>query len=196
MRKILEAILVGILCGLLTHIVGRFLPQDWQFLIETKAIWLIPAFLISFNLPLRRKCTDAVIISTITLVTTGVVYYTSEVVMNHGAWYFYGDFGYFIIPAIIAGVITGYVAYLGRSATNKFIRYASVAILPAIYTGGGIDGILDTINNFQWTPEIATKLFGGFIFYVLLTGKNRFKPTSIMIYIILAFVAALGIPIT
>jgi len=196
MRKILEAIFVGIVFGLLTHIVGKVLPTEWRFLIETKAIWLIPAFLIAFNLPLRRKCTDAVIVSTVTLLTTGAVYYTSEAIKNTGGWYFYGDYGYFIIPAIIAGVITGYVAYLGRSATNDLIRYASVAILPAIYTGGGIEGVINTINNFEWTPEIATKLFGGFIFYILLTGKNKFKPLSVLAYVALALVAALGIKIT
>ena len=187
---------MGIIFGLATHLVGKVLPSEWYFLIETKAIWLIPAFLIAFNLPLRRKSTDAIAVSTITLVATGATYYTSEVVKNTGGWYFYGDFGYFIIPAIVAGIITGYVAYLGRSATNKFIRYASVAILPAIYTGGGIEDIVNTINHFEWTPEITTKLIGGFIFYTLLTGKNKFKPISILIYVALALIAALGINIT
>lgn len=189
MRKILESIFVGILSGLLSHIIGKYLPNEWQFLIETKIIWLVPAFLIAFNMPLRRRATDSVIVSTITLFVTGVVYYLSETIKNSGAWYFTDSFGMFIIPSIIAGVITGYVAYLGHSATKDFIRYASVSILPAIYTGDGLENIINTINNFKWTPEIATKLFGGFIFYLLISGKNKFKPKSLASYIILVLVA-------
>ena len=193
MRKILEAVVVGILFGLFTHILGNYLPEDWQFLIDTKAIWLIPAFLMAFNLPLRRKCTDAIIVATITLIVTGATYYSSEVVKGSGAWYFYGDFGIYIIPAIVAGIITGYIAYLGRSATHDIIRYASVAILPAFYTGDGVEGIISTINNFEWTPEIIAKLIGGFLFYLIISGKNKFKPKSATSYLILTILAAFGI---
>ena len=80
MRKILESIVVGILFGLLTHIAGKYLPEDWQFLVETKIIWLLPAFLMAFNLPIRRWAKDSVIVATITLLVTGATYYTSEVV--------------------------------------------------------------------------------------------------------------------
>jgi hypothetical protein len=193
MRKMLESIVVGIIFGLATHLVGKYLPDEWQFLIETKVIWLLPAFLMAFNLPSRRKATDSVIVATITLVTTGVVYYTTEVIKNNGGWYFTEDLGMFIIPAIIAGVITGYIAFLGRSATQDFIRYASVSLLPAIYTGQGIDDIINTINNFEITPEIVTKVIGGFVFYLLISGRNKFKPKSAASYLALTILAVLGV---
>ena len=193
MRKILESIVVGILFGLLTHIAGKYLPEDWQFLVETKIIWLLPAFLMAFNLPIRRWAKDSVIVATITLLVTGATYYTSEVVKGNGDWYFIDNFGYFIIPAIIAGIITGYIAYLGRSATRDFIRYASVSLLPALYTGQGIEGAIETINNFSFTTEIITKILGGFIFYLVISGNNKFKPKSAVSYLVLTALITLGV---
>ena len=196
MRKILEAMIVGILFGFLTHVIEEKLPSDWQFLVDTKAIWLIPAFLIAFNLPLRRRYSDAIIVSIITLLATGITYYTNDFAIMEGRWRFASEFENFIIPAIIAGAITGYIAYLGHSATHDIIRYASVAVLPAIYTGGGVEGIISSINNFSLTPEIATELIGGLIFYILLAGKNKLKLKSTVSYIVLTIIATLGISIT
>ena len=193
MRKILESFVVGILFGLLTHIAAKYLPSDWQFLIETKLIWLIPAFLMAFNLPIRRWAKDSVVVATVTLAVTGLTFYLSEVIKNHETFYFTDDITKFLIAAAIVGPITGYVAYLAHSATRDFIRYASVSILPALYTGEGIDGIINTINNFEWTPEIATKLFGGFLFYLILSGNNKFKPKSAASYLVLTAAATLCI---
>ena len=94
-----------------------------------------------------------------------------------------------IIEAIIAGAVIGYVAYLARSATRDFIRYASISLLPALYTGQGIDEILDSIHNFEFTPEIITQVLGGFIFYLILSGNNKFRPKSALSYLILTVIA-------
>ena len=193
MRKILESVVVGIIFGLLTHLAGKYLPADWQFFVETKLIWLIPAFLIALNLPIRRWAKDSVIVATITLAVTGLTFYTSELIKNNQSFYFTDDIVKFLAATAIVGPITGYVAYLARSATKDFIRYASISILPALYTGEGIDGIISNINNFTWTPEIATKLFGGFLFYIVLSGNNKFKPKSALSYLVLTGIATLCI---
>lgn len=191
MRKILEAIIVGILFGLLTHIAEKYLPDNLQFLVETKIIWLVPAFIVSYNLPLRRKQTDSIIIAILTLFATGTTYYLSEVIKNNQAFTFTNQYITFIPLAIIVGAVVGIVAYLGHSATNQLVRYGSVSILPAIFTGDGINTIIQSLNNFQFTPEIGVKVIGGIIFYILLAGHNKFKAKSLSVFFVLAAIAAL-----
>lgn len=191
MRKILEAIIVGILFGLLTHIAAKYLPDNLQFLVETKIIWLVPAFLISFNMPLRRRQSDCIAVAIITLLSTGLTYHLSEVIKNHGTFYFTDEIAKLVVLSVVVGAAIGIAAYLGRSATNQFIRYGSFSLLPAIYTGDGINQIIQTINNFNFTPEIATKVIGGLLFYFLIAGKSRFKAKSLLSFIVLIIIAAL-----
>lgn len=191
MRKILEAIIVGICFGLLTHIAEKYLPENLAFLTETKIIWLLPAFLISFNMPLRRQNSDSITIAIITLLVTGYTYYLSGVIKSGKTFYFPEELGTFTVIGLFAGAATGFVAYLGHSATNQFIRYGSASLLPAIFTGDGIENIINTFNNFELTPEIATKVLGGIIFYMLIAGKNKFKRDSLLAFTILAGISAL-----
>lgn len=191
MRKIIEAIIVGVLFGLLTHIAEKYLPDNLQFLVETKVIWLVPAFIVSYNLPLRRKQTDSIIISVLTLFATGTTYYLSETIKNGQAFNFTDRYVMFIPLAIIVGAVVGIVAYLGHSATNQLVRYGSVSILPAIFTGDGINTIIQSLNNFEFTPEIGVKVIGGIVFYILLAGHNKFKAKSLSVFFVLAAIAAL-----
>ncbi len=191
MKKILEAIVVGILFGLLTHIANKYLPDDLKFIFDTKLIWLVPAFLLAFNMPLRRKQSDSIIVSVVTLLVTGLTYYTTDVIKNSGTWYFTDNLAKFIPFAIIAGAAIGILAYLGHSATNQFIRYGSVSFLPALYTGDGINEVIKNLNNFQFTPEIGIKLIGGILFYIVITGRNKFKAKSITSFLVLAAIATL-----
>lgn len=191
MRKILESIIVGVIFGLFTQVLEKFVTStEWFFLVETKVIWLIPAFLIAFNLPIRRWKKDAIIVSTITLLVTAFTYYSGIAIV--GSQVYTVDEFLTALPALfVAGIVVGYVAYLARSATKDIIRYASVSLLPAYYTSGGIEGIINTINNFTWTPEIITELVGGLIFYLLISGNSRFKPKSGLSYLTLTTVATI-----
>ena len=186
MRKILEAVVVGILTGTITHVGEQYLPESLQFLVATKIIWILPAFLLSFGLPERYKRKDCITIAIINLLTTGSVYYLSEVRFQNNFFYFPEQYSQFICIAIVAGIIIGFVAHLARTATNEFIKYTSMSLTPAIFTGGGIENIINTVNNFEFTPEILTEIIGGFILYILLAGHNKFKIKSLVSYIVLA----------
>ncbi len=191
MRKILEAIIVGILFGLLTRIAEQYLPSELSFLTETKIIWLLPAFLLAFNMPLRRRQTDSIIVATITLLVTGYTYYFAETIKNGNSITISEEIIQFSIIGFFAGIATGFFAFLGHSATNQFIRYGSMSLLPAIFTGDGIENIINTFNNFEFTPEIGTKVIGGILFYMLIAGKNKFKRQSLIAFLTLAIISAL-----
>jgi hypothetical protein len=191
MRKILEAIIVGILFGLLTRIAEQYLPSKLSFLTETKIIWLLPAFLLAFNMPLRRRQTDSIIVATITLLVTGYTYYFAETIKNGNSITISEEIIQFSIIGFFAGIATGFFAFLGHSATNQFIRYGSMSLLPAIFTGDGIENIINTFNNFEFTPEIGTKVIGGILFYMLIAGKNKFKRQSLIAFLTLAIISAL-----
>ena len=191
MRKILEAIIVGVLFGLLTRIAEQYLPTELRFLTETKIIWLLPAFLLAFNMPLRRRQTDSIIIAVITLLVTGYTYYFAEIIKNNGTPYISEEIIHFSVIGFFAGIATGFFAFLGHSATNQFVRYGSMSLLPAIFTGDGIENIINTFSNFEFTPEIGIKILGGIIFYMLITGKNKFKRQALTAFTALAAISAL-----
>ena len=191
MSKILEVTVIGILFGLLTHIANKYLPPDLRFLVETKLIWLIPAFLVAFNLPARCKKGDTIFFATATIFVTGFTYYTSETVKNHGYWNLSTDLYNLLRDGLIFGIATGFIAHLSRSATNQFIRYGSASLLPAIFTGDGINEIFQNLQHFSPTPEIITKSLGGIVLYFLVAGRHRFSPKSLLSFSILAIIAAL-----
>ena len=191
MRKILEAIVVGLLFVLGTHIAEKYLPDNLQFIVESKLIWLIPAFLVAYNMPLRRKQSDSIAISIVTLLSTGLTYYLSEVIKNGRAFQFPSNTIIVIVISVVVGAAIGLIAYYAHSATNQIIRYGSVSILPAIYTGDGINEIIQTINNFQFTPEIGVKVLGGIAFYILIAGHNKFKKKSLLVFFVLATITTL-----
>ena len=191
MRKILEAIIVGVLFGLLTRIAEQYLPSELGFLTETKIIWLLPAFLLAFNMPLRRRQTDSIIVATITLLMTGYTYYFAETIKNGNSITISEEVIQFSVIGFFAGIATGFFAFLGHSATNQFIRYGSMSLLPAIFTGDGIENIINTFNNFEFTPEIGIKLIGGILFYMLIAGKNKFKHQALIAFTTLAVISAL-----
>lgn len=192
MRKIIEAVAVGILIGLLTFIASDYLPDNLKFLVETKLIWALPPFIMAFNLPIRRRQTDAITVSIITLLTTGLTYYLTEVIKLHNAFYFPESAAKFIFTAIVGGAAIGTLAYLGRSATNQFIRYGSMSLLPAVYTGDGINEIIKSFNNFEFTPEIGVKVIGGILFYIAIAGHNKFKTKALTSFLVLAAIATLA----
>ncbi len=192
MRKIIEAVAVGVLIGLLTFIASDYLPDNLKFLVETKLIWALPPFIMAFNLPLRRRQTDAITVSIITLLATGLTYYLTEVIKLHNAFYFPENAAKFIFTAIVGGAAIGTLAYLGRSATNQFIRYGSMSLLPAVYTGDGINEIIKNFNNFEFTPEIGVKVIGGILFYIVIAGHNKFKTKALTSFLVLAAIATLA----
>ena len=191
MRKILEAIIVGVLFGLLAHVADNFLPENFHFLFETGLIFILPAFLLAFNMPLRRRETDCIIIAVVELLATGLSYYLSKPFLTNQDIYITEELIHYIPISIAIGIITGIVAYLGHSATNQIVRYGSVSLLPAIYTGNGVNDIINTMENFQFTPEIGVKVIGGLLFYFLISGSNRFKLKSLGSFAALIAITAL-----
>jgi hypothetical protein len=192
MRKILEAIVLGIFCGLLTRIAEQYLPENLKFLTETKIIWLLPAFLIALSAPYRHKKFYSIITAVAAILATGYTYYFSESIKAGNFPTLTSDVINFTALGLFAGAATGFLAFLSRSATNQFIRYGSMSLLPAIFTGDGLESIISTLNNFEFTPEIATKIFGGFISYALVAGKNKFKRKSLAIFTTIAAFSTLA----
>lgn len=190
MKKIIEAIIVGIFVGLITRVAEQYFPANLKFLTETKIIWLLPAFLLAFSISSRRQ-TDAIIIAVITLIAINYTYYFAATIKSGNIPQISAEFLQITATSFLAGVATGLTAILGRNATNQFIRYGSASILPATFTGNGIKNILDNLNNFELTPEIGTKILGGFLLYSLIAGKNKFKRKSLLTFIALASISAL-----
>lgn len=190
MRKFFMAIAIGILVGVATHIAERFLPSNYQFIVATKIVWLLPAFLISFRLPYRYKLKESIIISIFFLLVCCFTYLLSEVVKNNGAFTFPEKFAHFLIIGLIAGAVTGAAAYYAKAGT-KWIKYTGSSLVPAIFTGDGLDKVITSLNHFQLTPEILVKIAGGVILYIAVSKHNKFKIRSILTFTILAVIATL-----
>ena len=54
-----------------------------------------------------------------------------------------------------------------------------------------IPNTIQTINNFQFTPEIGVKVLGGIAFYILIAGHNKFKKKSLLVFFVLATITTL-----
>ena len=87
-KKYTLAIIIGIVVGMLTLVGQKFLPINLNFLANSGAIWLIPAFLLSYFEKENRL--HSIVTTIVCLLGCVYSYYIFEAVLNHHAFTFAG----------------------------------------------------------------------------------------------------------
>lgn len=143
MAGALLALGVGILTGLATLVGQGIMPGQWNTLVNSGAIWLVPVFLVGSRMPSRAS---AVAAGTGTLLSTVAAYYGSAALT--GAPISLRNVLFWAVVALVAGPLFGLAGYW-RYEGRRMLRVAGVALLGGVFVAEGLYLLL--VLKYYWS---------------------------------------------
>lgn len=166
--KYIYSILIGIIIGGLTLLGQKFLPMNFNFLANSGAIWLIPAYFVAkFDKQVKRS----IAFSVIELEACVLGYYIIEAISNHHALEIYS----FTILWLLCGVVGGFVIGVASNyAARKESKLTIMAqnILPAIFLSEGINKLIHIQHYQHMIPAVVLVTMIGAVLYFVIQQKQ------------------------
>lgn len=183
------AIILGLAVGALTVVGQKYLPMNLNFLANSGAVWLIPAFLLSYLGRGNRVQTIAGAI--VCLLGCVYGYYIFEAALNQHAFVFSGGPLMWSVMALLAGAVFGLGAFYARQEGSK-LQYLGRNLLPAVFTAEGLDHVIHLADYAHMVPAVILKIVIGVILYVVINGKNAIKGKELLAYVVLTAFGVAG----
>ena len=181
LKKYILASIVGAVVGVLTLVGQKYLPMNLNFLANSGAVWLIPAFLLSYFGKGSRRHTIAVTI--VCLLGCVYGYYILEAIVNHHAILDKGTFLWSAV-AFVAGAVFGLGAFFANQEDSK-LKYFGQNLLPAVFTAEGLDNVIHIRDYSHMVPAVIMKIIIGVVLYLVINQRSAAKPKNILSYAIL-----------
>ena len=176
------AIIPGVAVGVLTVVGQKYLPMNLNFLANSGAVWLIPAFLLSYFGRGNRVQTIAGTI--VCLLGCVYGYYIFEAALNQHAFVFAGGPLMWSVMALLAGAVFGLGAFYAQQAGSK-LQYFGRNLLPAVFTAEGLDHVIHLADYTHMVPAVILKIVIGVVLYLVINRKNAIKGKEILAYVVL-----------
>ncbi|MDE6759294.1 MAG: hypothetical protein K2J90_01300 [Lachnospiraceae bacterium] len=186
-KKYILAIIIGTVVGMLTLVGQKYLPINLNFLANSGAVWLIPAFLLSYF----EKGNKLHTIATTIVCLLGCVYgyYIFEAVLNHHAFMLDRWILLWSGVALIAGAVFGIGAFFANLENSK-LKYIGLNLLPAVFTAEGLDNVIHIEDYSHMVPAVIMKIIIGIILYLVINRKDAIKLKNMISYVV---ITALGV---
>lgn len=191
-KKYIPAIALGAAVGLLTLVGQKYLPMNLNFLANSGAVWLIPAFLRSYFEKGNRL--QSIAVTTVCLLGSVYGYYVFEAVLNRHAFTFARGTLLWSGVALCAGAVFGLGAFFANQADSK-LKYFGMNLLPAVFTAEGLDNVLHIEDYSHMVPAVIMKVIIGVGLYLVINGKDAIKQKNILSYAALTVLGVLSFAI-
>lgn len=186
-KKCILAIILGLVVGVLTVVGQKYLPMNLNFLANSGAVWLIPAFLLSYFEKENRM--QAIATTIVCLLGCVYGYYIFEAVLNHHAFTLARGTLLWSGVALIAGAVFGLGAFLANQENSK-LKYFGMNLLPAVFTAEGLDNVIHIKDYSHMVPAVIMKIIIGVILYLVINRKDVIRPKNMISYVV---ITALGV---
>lgn len=187
MKKYVFAIILGLVVGVLTLVGQKYLPINLNFLANSGAVWLIPAFLLSYFEKGNRL--QAVAATIVCLLGCVYGYYIFEAVLNHHAFTLTRGTLLWSGVAFIAGAVFGLGAFFANQENSR-LKYVGMNLLPAVFTAEGLENVIHIKDYSHMVPAVIMKIIIGVILYLVINRKDVIRFKNMMSY---AVITALGV---
>lgn len=182
-------IILGVLVGILTVIGQKYLPINFNFLANSGAIWLIPAFSVSYYGKWDKKHSILVCITCLLCCVYG--YYGFEAVLNHHSFSISFYTIIWTICAFIGGAIFGIGAYFANNNDN-WLKYCGQNLLPAVFLAEGINKIIHISEYMHMIPAVIMETLIGILLYFAINRKCAFEKSNFISIILITMLGLLG----
>lgn len=186
-KKYILAIIIGTVVGMLTLVGQKYLPINLNFLANSGAVWLIPAFLLSYFEKENRLHSAAGAIVCLLCCVYG--YYIFEAVLNHHAFMLDRWTLLWSGIALIAGAVFGLGAFFANQENSR-LKYLGMNLLPAVFTAEGLDNVIHIKDYYHMVPAVIMKIIIGVILYLVINGKDMIRLKNMISYVV---ITALGV---
>ena len=183
------AILLGIFTGCLTLIGQKYLPNNLNFLSNSGAVWLVPAFLVSYLSKTSKNCSIALCVIFLFFCVNS--YYVFETIINNHGFTFSKWQVVWNLIAVIAGSIFGLGAYFANTE-NGIVKYFGMNLLPAVFFSEGLQQIINIGEYIHMIPASIMITCIGLIMYFAINRKDCFKKYNMLSFAILSIIGLVG----
>lgn len=183
------AVIFGSVVGMMTLVGQKFLPMNLNFLANSGAVWLIPAFLWSYFAKGNKR--RAVAAAVVCLLGCVYGYYIFEAVSNRHAFTLYSEILLWSAVALIAGTVFGLGAWLANREDSR-LKYFGMNLLPAVFTAEGLDQVIHIEGYTHMIPAVILKIVIGVILYLTINGKDAAKTRNVVSYALLTVLGIAG----
>lgn len=186
-KKYILAIILGLVVGVLTLVGQKYLPMNLNFLANSGAVWLIPAFLLSYFEKENRL--QAIVTTIVCLLGCVYGYYIFEAILNHHSFTLAGGALLWSGVALIAGAVFGLGAFWANQENSK-LKYFGMNLLPAVFTAEGLDNVIHIKDYSHMIPAVIMKIIIGVILYMVINRKDVARIKNMISYVV---TTALGV---
>lgn len=183
------AIILGIFVGILTVIGQKYLPINFNFLANSGAVWLVPAFFVSYLLKPSKG--NSIGLCIVCLLFCVISYYWFEAIMNNHELYLGRWAIIWTVMAFIAGVIFGLGAYFVNNR-NDFLKYCGMNLLPAVFFSEGMTKLIHLSDYSHMIPAIIMITCIGVIIYLAINRKDYLKRFNLLSFMALSLLGLVG----
>lgn len=176
-KKYVPIVIVGFVVGILTLVGQKFLPINLNFLANSGAVWLIPAFLFSFFI--KDNKLNSVFITIFCLLGCVYGYYISEAILNHHTFSITEGALIWSAVAFLAGSVFGIGAYFANEENSK-LKCFGMNLLPAVFTAEGIDNLLHISDYSHMIPAVIMKIVIGIGLYIVINRKDVVRAKNLL----------------
>lgn len=182
-------ILLGVSVGMITLIGQKHLPINFNFLANSGAIWLIPAYAVSYKS--KKDKIQSISLCVICLLCSVLGYYTFESICNHHSLEIDFFVLIWIVCAFIGGIIFGMGAYFANH-NNNWLKFFSLNLLPAVFLAEGINKIIHISGYRHMIPAVIMVVVIGMALYFAINQKSSFKKYNLISILVITLLGLFG----
>ncbi len=182
-NKLIISIFFGLIIGIITIIGQKYLPINLNFLANSGAIWLIPAYLLSYYFKTNKL--SSILVSILCLISCVFNYYLFESILNNHPLIINNHMIIWLICALIGGFIFGLGAYYSNNKEN-ILKQISQNLLPAVFFSEGTNKLIHLKNYNHMIPAVIMVTIIGILLYLMINRKNILKRNNINTFAILS----------
>lgn len=183
------SILTGLLVGIITLFGQKYLPINLNFLANSGAVWLIPAFLLSYFF--RADWKHSIMTCTLCLISCVFGYYIFEALYNHHNFIFGGYIIIWLACAIIGGIIFGLGAGFANQK-NGWLKFFGQNLLPAVFLSEGINKVIHIEEYRHMIPAVILVTLIGIVLYGVINQKTAWKKKNLISLLLLTALGLAG----
>lgn len=182
-------VILGCFIGAATILGQKFLPINFNFLANSGAVWLIPAFFASYYS--KSSMGHSIALCIVCLLFCVIGYYLSESIMNSHRFSFTRWQVIWMVMSFLAGSVFGLGAYFANHSAG-ILQYCGKNLLPAVFFSEGASKLIHLSDYSHMIPAVIMITCIGLILYFSINRKDCIQRNNLLSFAALSVFGLIG----